>query len=246
MRITTFGRLRIQTARGEISEGIMQKSAIAPVLVFLLLQKRRPIPSSLICENLWKDSESEPSNKLKNIVYRFRKDYKELFPGEGLIVTRDGGYCLNPEYKIISDMDEFDNCIHSSERFLDKGARIRFLKKALHIYNGKIFPPDCADAWIEAKSVHYESLFRKAVNKLVPLLEQKSEYEDMVEITNHALRVSGPNEQLYLWHILSLNRVMAYEQAQQQYQKAKGELADSEYNKLTRALQEENIIFDPA
>lgn len=241
VRISLFGRLQIQTAFGEISDSVLHEQTMAPVLVYLLLRKDRPVSGKEICEKLWQDPSQEAVNKLKNLIYRFRKNYKGLFSGDNLISTLNNGYWLNPEYKIVTDTEEFDSCINSSREFVDKAGKIRFLSEAVSLYQGDVFPPCCTEQWLVSTAAHYESRFRKAFNELMGLLNQKRDYERMIRMASHALQVAGQNEQFYLWLIIALARNMSYEQARGQYEQARLQLGQMEFVRLTKALEKAGI-----
>lgn len=244
VRISVFGRLRIQTALGEISDKEIHDKAIAPVLVYLFLNNGHPVRAWDICQKLWQNDSPEEIKRLQTMIYRFRMGYKELFAGDSLISTVEGGYALNQNYHIISDVEEFDSCMNVSHKFADEAQKIRLLTEAIQLYKGEIYPPCSTEQWLVPTVIHYENDFREAFNELMGLLYHKRDFEKMIQTANHALLVASANEQFYFWYIIAMMRVMSYEQAKGQYENARTELEPDGFEKLKQALSKEKICFD--
>ena len=75
--------------------------------------------------------------------------------------------------------------------------KIEYLLSALEVYKGDFLPMLRLEAWTTQIGSKYKSKFRSALDKAIELLEQKGDFETLVNICRSALKIEPYDERLY-------------------------------------------------
>jgi YVTN family beta-propeller protein len=158
-----FGSLEVQSNGRPIPlEGAKQRN----VLAILLLHRREVVSADRIAEELW--GERAPETAIKTVQVYVSRLRKAL--GEGVLVTRGGGYLLEAEPDQI-DVDRFERLAADGREALDggePGAAAETLRGALKLCRG----PPLAD-------FAYESFAQNEIARLEEL--RLGALEDRIE-----------------------------------------------------------------
>ena len=132
IRVSSFGYPRVFLDIHEVTDGEW-RSRKAKELFFFLMCNRQINSNERIMEALWPEVSVDLSNSaLKTNIYRLRQ---ALF--FDCILSKEDGYCINPEISIDLDMERFLLGVKlASERVEGKNPRAESLNEALHLYEG--------------------------------------------------------------------------------------------------------------
>lgn len=114
VRVNLFGKLEIYASKGVLTEAEINSPMICRFLVYMLIHGKHPVPPRTISEHIWPDEDIETAGrKIKSLAYRL-KNMIEVICDHRLIVSTSLGYQLNPELNIMTDIQQFDDCILKS------------------------------------------------------------------------------------------------------------------------------------
>ena len=132
IRASSFGYPRVFLDIHEVTDGEW-RSRKAKELFFFLMCNRQINSNERIMEALWPEVSVDLSNSaLKTNIYRLRQ---ALF--FDCILSKEDGYCINPEVSIDLDMERFLLGVKlASERAEGKNPRAESLNEAIHLYEG--------------------------------------------------------------------------------------------------------------
>ena len=155
--INLFGELEIYTSHGVMREVDIKSPKASKLLVYLLMNRGKTIPPRTIVEEVWPDEVDDSDNigrNIKNLVCRFRKNFKVL-SDEDLIVSMPTGYCINPKLNIMTDLQLFDKYFKMAHETTSIATKIEFLVKGMDVYKGKLLPEAAHELWMVSTAVHY-------------------------------------------------------------------------------------------
>ncbi len=234
--VNLFGGIEVMTEQGKLVEAEMNSAVCSKLFVFLMLNRQRAIPASVLCETIWADKEYEnPISNLRSTLYRLRNMFDLLFEGD-IIVTSKNGYRINPDIKIHADFEHFEKLCNSMTPFMPKESKINILKEAVEIYDGKLFPSGDGELWLISYTTHYRMMYHKAVQELMKLLNEVGDYQTMQEYSMMAVQVEPDNMKFIYWLVVALRENGAVDRVKQHLDSAKARLLEEEYRELERML----------
>ncbi len=234
--INLFGGIEIMTAKGKLTEAEMNSAVCSKLFVFFMLNRNRSIPASTLCDTIWAGKEYEnPISNLRSTLYRLRNMFDLLFEGD-LIVTSKTGYRINPDVKIHTDCERFEQLCTSITPFTPKENQIAILKEAVEIYDGRLFPSGDGELWLISYTMHYRTMYFEAVQKLMKLLNETGDYQTMQNYAMMAVQVEPDNLKFIYWLVVALRENGAVEMMKKHLDTAKACLLEEEYRELERML----------
>lgn len=199
--INTLGSSSIACGDKVISDETVSSKKFWAALVYLVINRDRPIPQAELVSILYPGDESEnPGNALKTLIHRIRHTLEslDLIDGRKLILNVRGAYKWNTDITCDIDLDIFEGlCNAASYTLMSVEEKTERLLEALNIYKGDFMPILRLDVWTSRISSLYKSMFRNALDDAIKLLELKNDYETLVGICRHALSVDPYDERLY-------------------------------------------------
>ena len=235
--INLFGVPEIITSTGQINEEIYHSENGWKLLTFLAL-KKTPVPSRSIATAIWPEENLDlKSDNIRHIIYRFKSKLTFLQPNE-LLVNTVSGYALNPDVKIICDIDEFDRLCSQAENTLDVQRTIAYLKKAISLYRGDIYSKCSHEHWLMASVTHYQMKYLNILSQLMSLLSEVKDYQAIQEVALQAMRIMPGNVNACYWTTISLYQLGGKDAAQKVIESIKPKLTDEEYAELKEKLKE--------
>ena len=91
--------------------------------------------------------------------------------------TKPNGYRINPNLKIMTDYEQFEELCNSIKPFMPVQKKIEILKEAVKLYDGKLFPNGDGEMWHISHSAKYHMMYIKAVDQLMELLNESEDYK---------------------------------------------------------------------
>lgn len=203
--ISMFGGMTISSYYGtikgrDISDGIVR------ILAYLALQPKKEAKSYQIGEALYPNEDSISSaNKIKNLIYHFRKDYSILFDQNSrLVETVNNTYLLDPNLNITTDCTLFDSLLKEAKTEHDTTRKIFLLRQATKLYKGDLLPEIASEPWLMLTATHYTEKYLKLSIQLCKLLYDQKDYCRCQEQALEALKHIPGSRKLYYWLIRSV------------------------------------------
>ncbi len=234
--VNLFGGIEIITERGMLVEAEMKSAVCSKLFVLLMLNRNRYMQPKTLCDTLWRDKESGNSiNNLRGALYRLRK-MCDLLSEQDLIINGKNGYRINPEIKIRTDFEHFEELFKRATSSISKENQIAILKEAVDIYDGNLFPNGDGELWLLSSSAYYQKLYIEAVDKLMRLLNESEDYQTLQEYSMRAVELEPNNPVIIYWLVVALRKNGAVETAKKHLESAKSRLLEEEYQDLEHRL----------
>lgn len=238
--INFFGNMEIITSKGVLREQDFKSPKAARVITYLMLHRKAAHPPMEIAEALWPNDTYDPDaigSNIRGFVYRFRQAFS-LISDYQLIESTPNGYRINPELRIMTDLQQFDKLYEAAQKPLDAAHKEELLKQAYMLYKGHIFENACDEPWIVNLVNSYSLRYVGLVNELLASLAAEKDFPCLQVYAAHALELTPGNMKAYYWLIFSMYQMGAVEMAKGEMAKAKNDLTDDEYATLVQYLKD--------
>lgn len=238
VRINVFGGLSIHARGFVLPEEKIKSRNFCRVLMFLLCHRNTCYSNKQLDEALLDELQRTGSTASSmNAIYRFRRDFGALTLPYRLIETYHGGYRLNYELEIHTDMDDFDALCASARRAASAEEKIDLLKKALSLYKGRVFPSGEGEHWLIPIVSLYEQRYMKALKRLLFLLQKVNDLPCIREHASHAISLEPANVEAHYWLIYALCKQNARKLASEALTNAHAHLIEEDYIDLLERLK---------
>lgn len=174
---------------------------------FLTFRDKKLLPDTII-DNLWQDSESfDPKNMLRAQIFRLRQGIKNLLP-EDIdeskylnISFNNGYYTLEVGELTIIDTDVFEQLIFKGDSISATNTykAIEYYNEAIDLYKGYYLEENAYEIWLVPIRNYYNRLYLKTLFKLIELLKEKDEYEDIIILCEKAILIEPHEEALHIY-----------------------------------------------
>jgi LuxR family maltose regulon positive regulatory protein len=190
LRVFGFGNPRVALDIHEVADSEW-RSRKAKELFFFLLCNRQVLSNEQITESLWPDvSLGLSGSTLKTNVLRLRQ---ALF--EDCILTKDSGYCINPEVRIEFDKENFLQYLRwAAGRESDNEARGGYLSKAVELYQGP-FLNGFNSEWCHDLRLDLELRYHTALMNLAGYYASRKNYLRAVELLEKVVKEDPYDEE---------------------------------------------------
>lgn len=174
LRITAFGRTRVDTPEGALRGQWLQQRA-GQLLKYLVCERNRVVPSDVIADSLWPGTGRQGLGNVRYFMHTLRE---KLEPNRArgarssFIVTVQGGYALDRRHVLI-DADDFDEAISQG---LEAAARsdddyaIERLRGALALYKGDFLADEPYAEWALEERDRLHNLAGRAIRALTKIM----------------------------------------------------------------------------
>lgn len=236
LRIQCFGPFKI--FRDEQALALRAGKATA-ILKFLALRAHQPVPREVLLEALWPQADpAAANNRLKVAVHHLRQTFvTKGCPStcEGCVVFRDGCYLFNPNIRVSTDIQAFEQAWQAGVQLERAGRSIEaipFYLQAETLYRGDLLEEDLYEEWTLLRREELKDSFLTVLDKLSRYWLQIGNLDDAVEGWKKILTRDPWREDVY-------RRIMACSA----YRGQRG-LALRWYEMCTQALQSQ-LNIDP-
>ncbi|MBQ9157589.1 MAG: winged helix-turn-helix domain-containing protein [Eubacterium sp.] len=209
-----FGNFELKRDNVSLNELDLRSRQATKLLAILIYHYRDPYPSAKLIDMLWPGTAENPTHALSNLIYRLRKSLAKVWPGEKLIVLRNGCYQWNPDIPIITDVRELDSCVESLNEGKNAPEDITRIEQLLRNIKGKFLADFSDDIDVLSVQTYYHNLFLKSFTKLIQYYESEHLYSAMELLCQSAIHVDPLEEQFHcgmLQALIGSNRFLAAE-----------------------------------
>lgn len=239
--IHLFDELQIITSKGIVTEKDLKSPRISKLIVYLLMHTRRPASPHEILNDLWPDENpSKAGTTIKNLIYRFQQIFN-LISDYRLIESTASGYRLNPDLKIITDLQLFDEYWNNAQITADPNTKGHLLKKAMEVYKHGPISEFSSEHWFMPIVAHYSLRYAGVVNQLLSFLAKANDYVCILEYANNALMAIPGDADVHYWLICSMVHLGMTEIAKKALLAAKQVLTENDYDDLVIRLKDVNF-----
>ena len=249
LRIQMLGGFTIR--RGDQEIAINDRSRkLCLLLAYLIQAQGRPAPYHELTDLLWDEQEQASLNTLKAILHRARACLDQLGPetGRELLISRQGCYQWNPKVPLSIDTEEFLQLCQTDSP-MEEEIYLSQRLSALKLYQGDFLPALAGHPWAAAQAKPLRCAYFQTVAAVLPLLEHRNRFQDVVPLAKAALVLDPFREDLcqpLMRALLQLERreeaAQCYEDFHQQLLSQRGVLPSAELRAL---YQQARRDWDP-
>ena len=197
--------------------GKVGKKALS-FLQYLIVNHSRNITVEELIEVFWTEkNSSNPANALRNMLFKIRSLLKAMFPEQDdLLHTFQGYYVWNPEIVMEVDTEWFEErCSQVRQGSGEKD--IEMLRRAVSTYNGDFLSGNDSD-WTKTLRQYYKALYLDACKALLPLLEEREEWMEIISLCSRAYQIDFYTEEFTIYPMQAFISMGQPEQAVERYE----------------------------
>lgn len=237
--IKLFGNLEIYTYKGMMREEELKSPKGCRVLVFLLLNRHRCLPSRELVEALWPEDESDNAvNNVRTLLYRLRQRTEPLMGEQSLIETTSNGYQINKDLNITMDCVQFEEYCVAAEQVSSIESKIELLKKAVMLYRGSLFASAATEAWLLPYETRFHLKYISTMEELLGLIDKTENHSELYQYSVMALAIEQTNVGFWYWNIHALYANGSSGMAKRELESAKDVLTLEDYQALLERLKQ--------
>lgn len=203
-----------------VAEGSRVTKAIM-LMQFLLLNRDRVVTQEELIHILLAEEESDnPSNALKNIVYRLRKMFEaEGFIADNIVIFKKNTYSLSSDCEYKLDIETFtaQAALGASED-LSAEERLSACMSALSLYRGEFLPKESGEMWAIPYAVSLQHQYAACLKCAYDICRQNGEYKAIYEVLNRAVSFYPYEEEMQAMRIGCLIGMKQYDKAGSEYE----------------------------
>lgn len=200
--IRLFDGFEILKGNKPILENLSNTRKTKLFVAYLLVNRDRPVSHQELFELLWSGEEyANPATALRTLLYRFRAmlDKEGADSLSGAIISKKGTYQWNKNLDVSIDALDFQSLAKSgANKGLGVNKRKDYLENAIRLYKGSLLPDFCSEPWLISKAASYRDMYVDVVETYVELLKDEKKYEEIANICDSALELTGNSEILQL------------------------------------------------
>ncbi len=219
-RVRLFGKFEISDGERTLTDNDINSGMVTKLAALLIGHRETGCSSHDLIDALWPDADSNnPQGALKNLVYRLRKKFSQVWPDTECVLTSPGGYILNPDIPLALDTDEFTEAHNAAESAADDAGRVQALKKMIEVYRGRLLVDYSPEHWVIPLQAFYHNTWLRAAHTLSAILEAGEKYGEVVEVCQKAVLIDPHDEQLHCGLIRGLIGENRFPEAEDHYRK---------------------------
>lgn len=220
-------------------EGVAPKAGRKALsfLQYMVVHHERNISAEELIEEFWPERSNAPANALRRILSRVRAILKEIYPGqEDLLLTLPGCYAWNPEVSLELDTKRYeDACLEAAGK--KENEKRESLLTAVSLYRGDFLSGNDSE-WAAAPRQYYRALYLDACKALLPLLERKEQWREMLGICEQAYRIDFALEELTVYQMRAFIALGQPEQAVKKYGLFRGRMLEEFQTEPSRYVEQ--------
>lgn len=186
-------------------------------LQYLIVNHSRNITMEELIDAFWTEKSNDPANALRNMLFKIRSLLKSMFPEEDdLFQTLQGCYAWNPEIEIELDTDCFEKgCLEARQESGEKS--LELLRRSAALYQGDFLSGNDSE-WAGAQRQYYRTLYLDACKMLLPMLEEREEWMEIVSVCSQAYQIDFCAEEFTTYQMQAFISMGQPEQAVERYE----------------------------
>ena len=236
MKMQLFGSFCLENEKTRLDEEMIHSRKLTRLLAYIIIYRERKISHQELIDIFWEDDSKNPQGALKNLMYRLRSLLK-VFGEEDYIETLSGAYRWNPEIKVETDYEKFEEIVSYIKKENSDNQKKELCRSAIALYQGNLSEKLETESWLLPKIVWYRSIFMDVVKELGSIYEKEEAWSNLESLCNEALSADSLDEDLHYWIIKSLWGQNKNELAMLHYENVSKMLYDSLGIRTTEKLQ---------
>lgn len=220
IHVTMLGGFTLTMGDKILSDNDNRSRKAWNLLGYLIVNRRGDLSINELYSAVWQEGAQEnPYGALKTLVFRVRKMMEQAgFPAQDLILSQRGTYVWNPEWKITSDVEQFENlCRGILTSGQETASMFRECMEAFELYKGVFLPKSADENWVGPLCSYYHSLYQKLVRAISEYLLGENEYGKVEEICGKAIEIDRFSEEFHYYSIYAASRRGDQKGALEQY-----------------------------
>ena len=221
IEIKMFGRFQITVGEHSIHDSSMRTHQLWHLIEYLIAFRNKTVSQEEIIQVLWPDGNIDnPSNALKNLVYRIRSTFaKHNIPyAKEMIVYQRGSYQWNNALNCVVDAEKFEALYKAAtEESVSDETKIERYQQAIRLYEGDFLPSSCYENWVIPISSYYHLIYFKCVYAVLELLEKQERYAEIEEICTKVQMIDQFEESVHRYLLKALIKQEKQQQALTHY-----------------------------
>jgi DNA-binding SARP family transcriptional activator len=238
MQIQMLGGFQITIGEITIKDTDNHSQQMWNLLEYLIVFRNQAISPRSLADSLWPgDKSNNPSNALKNLIYRIRT----MFAGYGVPFAREliryhqNTYSWNNSFACEIDIEQFANlCAQAADAGQPDETRIALYLRAFELYRGNFLPNSGYREWAVALVNDYRRLYFSSVYDACALLAANNRFDTIEAVCGKAIEFDPFEECAHQYFIEALVRQGKQSQALAHY----NELTELFYRELGVSLSE--------
>ena len=228
LTVKSLGKFQITYGEHILNDELLRSDMLKKLLMYMLTHREHPISIQELSEALWSEDEIDnPAGALKNLMYRLRTIMKKYISDDKFIITSQGSYAWNNEIEVELDAERFEEFCKNAKVSKDEIVILQNYESAVALYKGEFMENELDHHWAVTLSTYYHSMFLNAVKALAKQYIKMERYQDIEDLSVHALRMDRVDEELYCYHITALIKGNKYDLAMKRYDEAVKTLQDA-------------------
>ena len=218
--IKMFGRFQIAVGENSIHDSSMRTHQLWHLIEYLIAFRNKTVSQEEIIQALWPDGDIDnPSNALKNLVYRIRSTFARhnISYAKDMIIYQRGSYQWNNSLECVVDAEQFEALYKAAVSAEGEEQKIELYQKALSLYEGDFLPSSCYESWVIPISSYYHLIFFKCVYAVLELLEKRERYPEIEEICAKVQMIDQFEESVHRYLLKALIKQEKQQQALAHY-----------------------------
>ncbi len=232
--IKLFGNFELIADKGSITADDVDRSSTVLFLSYLAIRHKEKLPSYLLDELLAEDGTAKRT--VYNIVSQTRRDLQLLQKPDLLPNAKNtNGYQFNDAYNIMTDLDRFDELYRNIMEGGNTPRNYLNCVQVMELYEDDI-QLDSSNEAINNIIRHYRSRFLEVVEKMIHILYESKQYNDIRQAAEKGLTIEPCNPVMYFWLIVCSHETAMLTTEKQYLEKAQAALVDKEYDEMLENL----------
>lgn len=174
-----------------LNEKTERSKQVMSLFCYLLVKRYEYIPQERLIEVLWpQESSDNPTNALKNLIYRLRRylSTHEALKDIECIKHVNGTYTWNNEIPCTLDVEELVRLSKmGGDDSLSRCERIECYQKALSYYRGGFLSDLSYFEWVVPLITFYQNIYINTLHETVQLLTEENMHEEVVSLCEQAV-----------------------------------------------------------
>ena len=220
IEVALLGKMEF-VVNGKNAESVVMSSRKgSQMLLYLLLNYGKSVPSTTLYEVLWPNqTSSNPENALKTLVSRLRSAFAAFDDDLRKCISTDhGAYRWNTEIETNLDTLQLEKACGRALQIEEVNEELNQIKETvLSLYGGDLVIKHEEESWFLSRRTYYHGLFLKAVQHMIDVYKSAGDYDHVVQICRAALDLDAFDEQLHVELMDSLIKTNRSSEALAQY-----------------------------
>jgi DNA-binding SARP family transcriptional activator/tetratricopeptide (TPR) repeat protein len=190
--INLLGDFRLMYGQRLITS--VDSSRMQELLAYLLLHRHAPQSREYTSFLFWPDSsEKQARTNLRQLLHHL---HVGLPDAEKFIISDAKNVQWNPEAPFQLDVSEFEQLLSKASKAASLAEKENGLRQAIQLYKGDLLKT-CYNEWVMADRERLQGEYRKALEELIQLLENKRDYPAAIRYAYQLLQCDPLHEPVY-------------------------------------------------